>query len=62
MNEPILHLNKRDHENIKVMLRLKKNILPILTRCTFLFDDSILGELFSVSLFIICLCSVLSSE
>ena len=46
MNEPISHMNERDLEDMKVMLRKtskNKKLIPIPTRWTFIFGGSIIG-------------------
>lgn len=41
-NESRSHLNERDHENMKIILFKRIENLPLLTRCIFLFSDSII--------------------
>ena len=46
MNEPISHMNERDLEDMKVMLRKtskNKKLIPIPTRWTFILGGSIIG-------------------
>ena len=44
MNDPMLHLNEKDSKDMKIRLRKKNGeLIPIPTRCTFLFGGPIIN-------------------